>query len=111
MSEPGTEFFHRSEILFVETNRRNIRIVTVRKVIEEAYIGLGAFIHQVGRPYFVRCHKSFAVNIMHVRKVSKMSRRLWEVSFDQPSDPPCLVSQNYYENMMRHLHRSVLHPD
>ncbi|MGI6722403.1 MAG: LytTR family DNA-binding domain-containing protein [Anaerovoracaceae bacterium] len=104
VTRDGLERIERSQLLYAETCNRHLRIVTRKKNIEGITMGIGRFIDEVNRPFFFRCHKSFAVNVNNISSITKLTYRLWSVGFENSSET-CLLSTTYYHTLMEKVEK------
>lgn len=57
-------------------------------------------LREIDDPYFVRCHKSFAVNLKKVEDIKKERRNIWVPVFSWENDFSCEISKTYYKEIM-----------
>lgn len=91
------------DLLCVEKlkGENGIHICTVQKEYTIFRKGLEDFIEEVNEPYFVRCHKSFAVNLRNVDSFSKSSRHIRTVNFaNVKENVECLVGDTFYDEVL-----------
>lgn len=103
----GDVFVLTNDIFFIEKNMRGCLVFTADKTFEVTQTGLEKIIDEINEKYFVRCHKSFAVNLKNILNMNKSGRDLWSVEFKKEVEGECLVSKNYYKNTME-LYREYL---
>lgn len=87
------------EILFAEVQNKNCRMITLSGSYEVLNKGLKDIIAMIGDDCFLRCHKSFALNIRQLKGVEKAARRIWEASFTSAQEP-CLISSTYLPKIL-----------
>lgn len=87
------------EILFAEVQNKNCRITTLSGCYEVLNKGLKDIIFMISDDYFLRCHKSFALNIRQLKGIEKAERRIWNASFPSAQEP-CLISSTYLPKIM-----------
>lgn len=81
----------------------HINIYTIHTVFGEYNIksnGLEKLINEINYKNIIRTHKSFAVNLDHLKEIRKVNPKLWEVSFKNYNEKADL-SYNYRENIKR----------
>jgi len=96
-----TVFVNLEDILYVETQGRNLLLHTKKQSIEDVKMTIDDMIQAVNNSLFVRCHKSYAIHIKNVKSIKSAARRLWHADFGYGSYNYCLVSKNYYNNVYR----------
>lgn len=82
-TEWETAFLPIDEILFAQVRGRHCEIQTKKRILPLTGMTLQDVIEEVDDPFFVRCHKSFAVNVREIASIRKLNYRLYEISFDQ----------------------------
>lgn len=88
-----------SGILYAEASRKVIHVTTEARVYKEVKMSLDDLIESVDAPCFVRCHKSFAINLNQVTALRKTGRRLWTASFFSRETAGVQISETYYEDL------------
>ncbi|MEE0859405.1 MAG: LytTR family DNA-binding domain-containing protein [Acutalibacteraceae bacterium] len=78
-----------NDILFIESNKRKVIYHTINSKFEE-YIKLDSAVEKLGT-VFLRCHKSFAVNLNYVTEFSKSKIML-------STGREISVSRSYYQS-------------
>lgn len=53
--------------------------------------------------WFLRVHRCFIVNILHVIRLKKINNRRWKVVTDIPSNDDIMVSENYHDQLKTRL--------
>ncbi|MDR1134914.1 MAG: LytTR family DNA-binding domain-containing protein [Clostridiales Family XIII bacterium] len=89
------------EILYAERQGRTLWVYAKHETFEGIKMTLEEMISNVGSSMFVRCHKSFALNVENVREIMKIDRRLWYAYFFGKWDTYCQISATYYESVYR----------
>ena len=74
-------------------------------VVEDVKMPLHAFVALVNNRFFVRCHRSFAVNIHHIREIRSMGNRSWKANLYCPTEHHCYIGAKYYDGLSRSLKR------
>lgn len=59
-----------SEIIYIESNNKNLSIVTIKEKTKLSNYSLKTILTELG-PNFVRCHRSFIINIEYISKILK----------------------------------------
>lgn len=60
---------------------------------------LSDMIRAVDDDLFLRCHRSFALNIRHLKGVEKVDRRIWKAVFESGKGT-CLISSSYIDHVL-----------
>lgn len=102
-----TKYVKSRSILFIESNLNTLKIVAIDGV---CYVkrSLKEVIDYVNDPCFIRCHKSYAVNVIHISELERISRHTWSVKFDPPQDELCYISEKYHDAVINILNNSKL---
>jgi len=87
------------EIFYAETYRNDCYIHTEKEVIHLLGVSLKNLLETVNNEYFLRCHKSYAVNVKKIFKIKEVNYRLWQISF-RDYDKIIYVGQKFYEDIM-----------
>lgn len=93
----------KDHILFAESAGRGINVQLKERFIKDIKITLDELILYVDQPSFVRCHKSFAVNLAQVKTLDKRTNRSWDVAFYGDVDASCCVGRTYYKAVVEKL--------
>lgn len=103
----SAKYIKRGNILFVESNLNTLKIVAIDGI---CYVKrcLKEVIDYINDPCFIRCHKSYGVNVIHISELERISRHTWSVKFDSPQDELCCISENYYETVINILNKLKL---
>lgn len=91
---------HNKEIIFIEYYLKKCTIHTVFGEYNIKSNGLEKLINEINYKNIIRTHKSFAVNLDHLKEIRKVNPKLWEVSFKNYNEKADL-SYNYRENIKR----------
>jgi len=70
------------EIIFIEVNLRVCMIHTVNGVFKVNKLALKNILKLINCNNIIQCHKSFAVNTKHIRKIENVDSRLSEIYFE-----------------------------
>lgn len=102
MEEPLIEFKDRNgvymrlkpdELLYIKSELRNMHVFTVR----ESFVTSGIRLNDIEQnlpSFFVRCHKSYVVNMHHVRSFDKTTAT---ILLDTPHPTPLPVGRKFVE--------------
>lgn len=85
----GLETAGRGCYVYVGQNRYRILRQTLDKTVKE-----------IGDPYCLRCHKSFALNLRNVMDIKKARRNIWIPVFSQETEFQCEISKTHYQEVM-----------
>lgn len=96
------------DILFAETNNRIITIyLTKNRSVTGIRMRFEDFIQYINSPDFIRCHKSYAVNVQNIYKISKIDYRSSDILFkdtDFSIEKRCIMSRTYQNDIMSAIH-------
>ena len=95
----GEAFIPRKDILFAEVRNKVCCVVTANRSYEVNRQGLEDLIGIVDDDLFLRCHRSFALNIRQLAGIEKLDGRIWKAVFGYDTQP-CLVSRSYIDHVM-----------
>lgn len=95
------------DIFFIEKNVRGCLVYTSQKIYDTPRMNLEKIIDEINQKYFVRCHKSFAVNLKKVNSFIISRRDIWAADFKNKIEGECLISKSYYKNVTE-LYRDYL---
>lgn len=94
-----TFFIEFDDMLYVETDGKGLKLHTKQHIFSDIKINMECFIKDVNRTDFIRCHKSYALNINNILKIKNTRRRSWTAYFDEKQNCSCLISQTYYDKI------------
>lgn len=77
------------EIIFIEVNLRACMLHTVNGVYKVNKVALRSILKLINCNDIIQCHRSFAVNVKHIREIVSVDRKLSEIFFE-----------NYEENAL-----------
>lgn len=89
-------FVDKSEIIMVERVENATQIVTKEEIYRTS-IGLGDIEAKLSETEFMRCHKSYIINISMISKIEPYGRWTYIVKFKGISETALITSQNYEE--------------
>jgi len=95
----GDCLINANDIIFAETYRNNCLLHTDKDVYRLVGVSLKDVIDQINDEYFIRCHKSFAVNIQKIAFIRQINYRLRQISFEN-NDKIVDLSNMFYETIM-----------
>lgn len=97
----GEIFIYADQIIALEVVKKDCVIITEDNKYHIPRKSLDEELNEIGDANIIRCHKSFAVNVSHIRGLTKVARNLWEPIFDVENDDlKCYVSGTYYDMVM-----------
>lgn len=100
-SREGESFVYADRIVALEVVKKDCVIYTEDNKYHIPRKSLEEELNEIGDAHIIRCHKSFAVNVSHIRGLTKVARNLWEPVFDVENDDlKCYVSGTYYDTVM-----------
>ena len=70
------------EIIFIEVNLRNCMIHTINGVYKVNRLALEKILKLINCSNIIQCHKSFATNIKHIKKIESVDSKLSEIYFE-----------------------------
>ena len=89
-------FVDKKEIIFVERSDNATSIVTQEETYKTA-VSLGAIEEKLNGTEFMRCHKSYIINLSKITKIEPYGRWTYIVKFKGTSDTALMTAQNYEE--------------
>lgn len=95
----GEAFVGIKEILFAEIRNKVCTVFTADGAYQLNRRTLEEIITIVDDELFLRCHRSFAVNVKQLRGIERLDRRIWRAVFDRDAGP-CLISESYFGPVM-----------
>lgn len=103
----GNTFLKVNDILFAEIQNKSAVIHTMNESYSIRRTSLEKIAEIIDDELFMRCHKSFAINVKNMTALEKAGRRNWLAIFE--GRKCCPVSQTYYgrikENYMMNVPR------
>ena len=87
------------EIIFIEVNLRICMIHTINGIYKINNISLKKILKLINCNNIIQCHKSFAVNTMHIRKVENVDSKLSEIYFEN-YDKDALLGYKFKNTVM-----------
>lgn len=95
----GETFVGLKDILSAEVRNKVCTVFTTDGAYQLSRRTLDEMIGIVDDEFFLRCHRSFAVNVRQLRGIEKVDRRIWRAVFDLDTEP-CLISSSYLGPVM-----------
>ena len=95
----GETFLAVKDVLFAEVRNKICSITTTEETIQLSRKNLNDMIRLIDDDLFLRCHRSFALNIRQLKGVEKVDRRIWEAVFANRKGP-CLISRSYLDQVL-----------
>lgn len=95
----GEAFIGVKHILFAEVRNKVCSIVTTEGVFEINRKNLSDVIGLVDDPFFLRCHRGFALNVRRLKGIEKIDRRIWRAVFEDGGGT-CLISSSFFDPVM-----------
>lgn len=89
-------FVDKSDIIFVERSENATKIVTEEETYKTS-VSLGAVEEKLNPAEFMRCHKSYIINISRISKIEPYGRWTYIVKFKGSSETALMTAQNYEE--------------
>lgn len=92
-------YVYADDILCIEASGKDCIVYTTkgkyllrRKTLKEE-------LREINQQYILRCHKSFAVNLMHVNGFTKTHQNLWVPIFKDNCEANCYISKTYFDEI------------
>lgn len=95
----GDTFIGVKDILFAEVRNKVCSIYTTDGSFEISRKNLNDMIGIINDDLFLRCHRGFALNIMQLKGIEKVDRRVWKAVFEN-GNALCLISSSYIDSVM-----------
>jgi len=87
------------DIIFIEVNIRTCMVHTVNGAYKVNSLGLKNILKLINRNNIVQCHRSFAVNVKHIREIVSIDNRLSEIYFED-YDKIALLGYKFKDTIM-----------
>ena len=91
------------DILYAEAKMHRVFIHTKKRSYEMIPLSLSQFIERVNDECFIRCHKSYAVNIHNISSIESVSAKSWNIYFNDESNKCCFLSPTYHKELKSKL--------
>ncbi|MBQ8858093.1 MAG: response regulator transcription factor [Lachnospiraceae bacterium] len=89
-------FVDKKDIIFIERSDNATSIVTEEENYKTS-VSLGAIEEKLNTAEFMRCHKSYIINISRISKIEPYGRWTYIVKFKGTSETALMTAQNYEE--------------
>lgn len=89
-------FVDKKDIIFIERSDNATRIVTEEETYKTS-ASLGTIEEKLSPTEFMRCHKSYIINISRITKIEPYGRWTYIVKFKGTQETALMTSQNYEE--------------
>lgn len=89
-------FVDKSEIIMIERVESATHIITKDETYRTS-IGLGEIEEKLSKSEFMRCHKSYIINISMISKIEPYGRWTYTVKFKGINETALITAQNYEE--------------
>lgn len=96
----GASFIGIPDILFAEVQNKVCSIVTTKGTFQINRKNLSDLIDLVDDDLFLRCHRSFALNIKQLKGIEKVDRRIWKAVFFGNQKETCLISKTFLNGIL-----------
>lgn len=101
-------YVYADDILCIEASGKDCIVYTTkgkyllrRKTLKEE-------LREINQQYILRCHKSFAVNLMHVNGFTKTHQNLWVPIFKDSCEANCYISKTYFDEISDMYKKNLL---
>ena len=98
-SRDGKFPVEKEKILFAKSSGKTVDLFMTDRVIVDVRMKMAELIFQLNDPMFIRCHKSFAVNIKNIACIENRENRTWNIRFPD-CDEVCYISRTYYNDVI-----------
>lgn len=98
----GKYLIEKDNILFIKSSGKTLDLFMTDRVIPDIKMKIADFVMQLNEPFFMRCHKSFAVNLLKIDHIKKRKNRTWDITFFD-SKAVCYISRTYYNDIVARL--------
>lgn len=98
------KYIRKDDILGIEYIGRDSNLHLIDGKCVKIQKPLVRLLEEIDDPYFVRSHKSYAVNIKHVTSMNAIRRGIWKINFVYETTFECLVGHVYYEKVEERFH-------
>lgn len=89
-------FVDKKDIIFIERSDNATSIVTEEETYKTS-VSLGAIEEKLNPAEFMRCHKSYIINLSRISKIEPYGRWTYIVKFKGTSETALMTAQNYEE--------------
>ena len=95
----GDAFIGIKDILFAEVQNKTTTLFTTEGIFRINRKSLLDIISIVDDDFFLRCHRSFALNVKQIKGIETVDRRIWRAVFEKQKET-CLISQTYLDAIL-----------
>lgn len=89
-----------SGVLYLEAKGHYTSIHTRSGRTYSANTSIEKFRKEISSEFFVRCHRSRALNLMACSEINRIGKSArWEASFRGDNDKRCIISRNYFDQV------------
>lgn len=89
-------FVDKKDIIFIERSENATRIVTAEEIYKTS-VSLGTIEEKLNPAEFMRCHKSYIINLSRISKIEPYGRWTYIVKFKGIQESALMTAQNYEE--------------
>jgi two-component system LytT family response regulator len=90
-----------NSIFYARRLDRKLHLKTDEGDIELPEGNISDFISYVHSPMFVRSSKSCVVNVSRIKQIHMLTRKTWDIYFDEGKGIKCELSNKYYEEILK----------
>lgn len=88
------------DILYAETSKHYTILHTKNEIFSNIAMDLHEFGKYVNESSFLRCHRSFFVNINNVASIEQVSKKTWDIYFTGSKNSKCSLSFRYKKEIV-----------
>ncbi len=89
-------FVDKKDIIFIERSENTTSIVTEEEIFKSS-VSLSALEEKLNETEFMRCHKSYIINLSKISKIEPYGRWTYIVKFKGTKESALMTAQNYEE--------------
>ena len=89
-------FIDKKDIIFIERSDSSTKIITAEEVYKTS-ASLGALEEKLDPREFMRCHKSYMINVSQISKIEPFGRWTYVVKFKGTTETALMTLQKYEE--------------
>lgn len=89
-------FVDKKDIIFIERSENATKIVTAEETYKTS-VSLGSIEEKLNPSEFMRCHKSYIINLSRISKIEPYGRWTYIVKFKGTMETALITAQNYEE--------------
>lgn len=104
-------YIDKERILFFEVMGRDSYIYTQKNKYVLYRQTLNHVLEEMNDKFIVRCHKSYAINLRNIVDICKERRGVWKPVFKFPVNGECLISETYYDDVIRGFEEWIVHTE